>query len=290
MPGCEIWCPLLRDELKKIVSVSQAPWIWNEQQLASGARDGETADWDLDRDRDDRKEERTTARRVFPKRTIYAGEEGEKGNGTEGSAAFIDGAGAVTGPEKTRPGSPRQLSDIDGVKNKVESATQSPRDAFSQAVEEWDAQDPFWSRPIVRTAEMEMETETETRIKKDKEVFTAEQPSSLGTDGGIIKKDELVTSDVIRFEDECEPTCPRRISRKNRIRKLEERQKIVDTYLLNKGTRYFDNVCTCSLSCIVRALKQDTFVKSIIASVALFAFGMKLCTEFDAWYLPIRLS
>ncbi|XP_078035628.1 uncharacterized protein LOC144469336 [Augochlora pura] len=222
----------------------------------------------------------------------YTDEDREKGNGTEGSAAFIKGVKEVSGPEKTRSGSSRKLFDTNGVRGKVESATQSPRDAFSQAVEEREAQDPFWSRPIVHTAgtDMEMETDREARIKEDKGMFTAKQTSSLGTGDGIIRKDESVTSDAIRLEDECEPTCPRRISRKNRIRKLEERQKIVDTYLLNKGTRYFDNVCTCSLSCIIRALKQDTFVKSIIASVTLFAFGLKLCTEFDAWYLPIRLT
>lgn len=83
---------------------------------------------------------------------------------------------------------------------------------------------------------------------------------------------------------------PITISAESRIRKLEERQSTVDAYLLNKGTNYFDDVCTCSLSCVIRALKDDSFVRSILASAALFTLGLKLCMELDSWYLPIRLS
>lgn len=80
------------------------------------------------------------------------------------------------------------------------------------------------------------------------------------------------------------------ISIENRIRKLEERQSIIDSYLLNKGTSYFDDICTCSLSCVIRALKNDSFIRSTLTSLALFAVGLKLCSELDAWYLPIRFS
>lgn len=73
-------------------------------------------------------------------------------------------------------------------------------------------------------------------------------------------------------------------------RKLEERQSAADYYLLNKGSGYFEDVCTCSLSCVVHALKNDSFVRSILASTALFIFGLKLCSELDAWYLPTRFS
>ncbi|KOX79168.1 hypothetical protein WN51_07170 [Melipona quadrifasciata] len=80
------------------------------------------------------------------------------------------------------------------------------------------------------------------------------------------------------------------ISVESRIRKLEERQRVVDHYLLTKGSSYFEDVCTCSLSCIIHALKNDPFIRSILASAALFALGLKLCTELDAWYLPTRFS
>ncbi|XP_076626870.1 uncharacterized protein LOC143344582 [Colletes latitarsis] len=97
-------------------------------------------------------------------------------------------------------------------------------------------------------------------------------------------------SDIADLRDECDPSCSRRVSRSNKKRKLEERQKLVDAYLLNRGTRYFDDVCTCSLSCILYAMKNDSFVTSILTSVALFTLGLKLCSELDAWYLPTRLS
>ncbi|XP_026671622.1 collagen alpha-1(IV) chain-like [Ceratina calcarata] len=97
-------------------------------------------------------------------------------------------------------------------------------------------------------------------------------------------------ADKRMFLDECDPHCPRRISRKERLRRLDERQRIVDDYLLNKGFGYFDDVCTCSLSCVIRALRDDTFVRSILASALLFTLGLKLCEELDAWYMPSRSS
>lgn len=71
--------------------------------------------------------------------------------------------------------------------------------------------------------------------------------------------------------------------------KLQQRQRVVDAYLLNKAG-YFENVCTCSLSCVVRALRDDTFFRSILRSAVLFTLGIKLCSELDAWYLPVRFS
>ncbi|XP_076391087.1 uncharacterized protein LOC143265068 [Megachile rotundata] len=98
------------------------------------------------------------------------------------------------------------------------------------------------------------------------------------------------STEFAAFRDECEQSCPRRISGKSRLRKLEETQCIIDSYLLNKGARYFEDVCTCSLSCVLRALRRDPFVTSTLASITIFTLGLKLCAELDAWYLPIHFS
>lgn len=74
------------------------------------------------------------------------------------------------------------------------------------------------------------------------------------------------------------------------MRKLKIRQRIVDHYYLTKGFSYFEDVCTCSLACMVYTLSRDPFVKSIFASLALFAVGLKLCSELDAWEMPNRIS
>ncbi|XP_020292203.1 titin-like isoform X2 [Pseudomyrmex gracilis] len=92
-------------------------------------------------------------------------------------------------------------------------------------------------------------------------------------------------------EDACDETCPLIQKQKELIaRKLEERQRIVDNYYLTKGFSYFEEVCTCSLACVIYNLSRDSFVKSIFASLALFAVGLKLCSELDAWEMPSRIS
>lgn len=73
------------------------------------------------------------------------------------------------------------------------------------------------------------------------------------------------------------------------MRKLKIRELVVDHYYL-KGFSYFEDVCTCSLACMVYTLSRDPFVKSIFASLALFAVGLKLCSELDAWEMPSRVS
>lgn len=93
-----------------------------------------------------------------------------------------------------------------------------------------------------------------------------------------------VTADV------CDETCPLVKEQKERfIRKLKERQRIVDHYYLTKGFSYFEDVCTCSLACMVYTLSRDPFVRSVFASLALFAVGLKLCCELDAWEMPNRV-
>ncbi|XP_014477355.1 PREDICTED: uncharacterized protein LOC106745882 [Dinoponera quadriceps] len=74
------------------------------------------------------------------------------------------------------------------------------------------------------------------------------------------------------------------------MRKLEARQRIVDHYYLTRGFSYLEDVCTCSLACVLYTLSRDQFVRSVFASLALFAVGLKLCSELDAWEMPSRVS
>ncbi|XP_029672323.1 uncharacterized protein LOC115240978 [Formica exsecta] len=91
--------------------------------------------------------------------------------------------------------------------------------------------------------------------------------------------------------DVCDETCPLVKEQKERfMRKLKERQRVIDHYYLTKGFSYFEDVCTCSLACMVYALSRDPFVRSVFASLALFAVGLKLCSELDAWEMPNRVS
>ncbi|KAL2724489.1 calponin homology domain-containing protein -like [Vespula squamosa] len=69
--------------------------------------------------------------------------------------------------------------------------------------------------------------------------------------------------------------------------KLLQKKKKDDRYLAT-GLSYFDDVCTCSLSCMIHNLKKDRFVRSILASAILFSLGIKLCSELYGWYLPNR--
>ncbi|XP_076292586.1 uncharacterized protein LOC143214913 [Lasioglossum baleicum] len=74
MPTCDIRCPIVRAELKKVVA--RAPWIWHEQVASRNGVD-QTGDWDLDRD--DQREQRAVIDGVSAKPLIY--KEREKGKG-----------------------------------------------------------------------------------------------------------------------------------------------------------------------------------------------------------------
>ncbi|EGI65412.1 hypothetical protein G5I_06083 [Acromyrmex echinatior] len=122
-----------------------------------------------------------------------------------------------------------------------------------------------------------------------------------------LENSRLAEQIVLPAEDACEETCPLVKEQKGKqfvylqeknsvlvfqriMRKLKMRQRIVDHYYLTKGFNYFEDVCTCSLACMVYTLSRDPFVKSIFASFALFAIGLKLCSELDAWEMPNRIS
>ncbi|XP_035721262.1 uncharacterized protein LOC118441237 isoform X1 [Vespa mandarinia] len=86
--------------------------------------------------------------------------------------------------------------------------------------------------------------------------------------------------------DGCDEACLARVLKEHAEKLLQEKKK-KDRYLTT-GLSYFDDVCTCSLSCMICNLKKDRFVCSILTSAILFSFGIKLCSELYGWYLPNR--
>ncbi|XP_008214321.1 uncharacterized protein LOC100677807 isoform X2 [Nasonia vitripennis] len=68
--------------------------------------------------------------------------------------------------------------------------------------------------------------------------------------------------------------------------KSEQNQTEIDRYYLNKGSNYFEDFCGCSLDCVLAQVARDKFIRSTLASLAFFAFGIKLCIELDAWTIP----
>ena len=51
-------------------------------------------------------------------------------------------------------------------------------------------------------------------------------------------------------------------------------------------TDYFNDLCKCSYKSLAAQLWKDEFVKSIIASIAVFGLGVTLCSELDGWTIP----
>ncbi|XP_011882445.1 PREDICTED: zonadhesin-like [Vollenhovia emeryi] len=137
-------------------------------------------------------------------------------------------------------------------------------------------------RPVRPPREREAVTAMPEERPAEEEVSARRALESSTTEQIVSRKPE---------KDACEETCPLAKEQKERImRKLKVRQRVVDHYYLTKGFSYFEDVCTCSLACMVYTLSRDPFVKSIFASLALFAVGLKLCSELDAWEMPSRVS
>ncbi|KAK0087987.1 hypothetical protein PV325_013536 [Microctonus aethiopoides] len=81
----------------------------------------------------------------------------------------------------------------------------------------------------------------------------------------------------------CESSCPKQ-TRLDKLR--EKRQARLDRYILNKGFNYFEDVCHCSLKCLMVQICLDPFIKKTIISATFFFLGIKLCFELDSWYIP----
>lgn len=86
--------------------------------------------------------------------------------------------------------------------------------------------------------------------------------------------------------EDCDETCPAGILKERAEKLLGDGQRRAVRYS-TIGQRYFDDVCTCSLPCMIQNLRKDPFVRSIIVSTIFFALGIKLCSELHGWYIPI---
>ncbi|CAL1683086.1 unnamed protein product [Lasius platythorax] len=127
--------------------------------------------------------------------------------------------------------------------------------------------------------------------KIDRPARPLREPEERRAEEEVSAKVKRIVSRKPVTADVCDETCPLVKEQKERImRKLKERQRVVDHYYLTKGFSYFEDVCTCSLACMVYTLSRDPFVRSVFASLALFAVGLKLCSELDAWEMPSRVS
>ncbi|KAL6259731.1 hypothetical protein P5V15_009645 [Pogonomyrmex californicus] len=140
-------------------------------------------------------------------------------------------------------------------------------------------------RPVRAPREPEAVTAMPEERPVREEIPARALEDSMVIDRIVSREPAPVTADV------CDKTCCLIWKQRERIiRKLKERQRIIDHYYLTKGFSYFEDVCTCSLACMVYTLSRDPFVRSIFASLALFAVGLKLCSELDAWEMPSRVS
>ncbi|OAD60739.1 hypothetical protein WN48_05301 [Eufriesea mexicana] len=273
MPECEPWCPLVKIELKKIAT--EAPWILKKELPSNGIPPtivGKAYEPTL---------KIIDEKSVSPKLDITRDDDWEK-TGKQPDIHDLDHR--------------RVSKEINGrLVDSIDMTTDTSKDDFSKSqatmISKIQTESATQWSVIDKGHDKVVETDDEQAIKVAEDPTTElserERVEEMKkTDGGPLKHDAVDKKDLAIFREECDQSCPRQ----NRIRKLEERQSAIDSYLLNKGSGYFDDVCTCSLSCILRALKDDSFVRSILASVALFAFGLKLCSELNAWYLPIRSS
>lgn len=143
----------------------------------------------------------------------------------------------------------------------------------------------------------EIDRERPVRPPTEREAVTVmpeERPAEEEVSARRALENSTITEQIVSrkpAEDVCEETCPLVQEQKERImRKLKRQLRVVNHYYLTKGFRYFEDICTCSLACMVYTLSRDPFVKSIFASLTLFAVGLKLCSELDAWEMPNRVS
>ncbi|CAL7941477.1 unnamed protein product [Xylocopa violacea] len=283
MPACEPWCPLVKAQLKKIAT--EAPWILKkvgkERDAASDIEDERYVSAISDAVSDIEDEKFVSAipdavSDIKDKKFVSAIPDAKRDDDEKVvEDPKIFGIGYRRFPKDA---SARPLHSIEPTMDTTKDVMKSQLTMVSDDKTETATQ---WSISLEDSGQLETDATEETaKYMGDPESEKKKAIKKVG-------KDER--EDIAMSRDECDSTCPRRIPRKTRIRKLEERQRIVDSYLLNKGTGYFEDVCTCSLACVVRALSHDSFVRSILTSAIVFTLGLKLCSELDAWYLPVRL-
>ncbi|XP_034934167.1 uncharacterized protein [Chelonus insularis] len=97
---------------------------------------------------------------------------------------------------------------------------------------------------------------------------------------------ELCELDELKIPEpkqRCESSCPSQII-EDEQREMDQAE--VDRFVLYGGLRYFDDLCHCSLKCLLIQIFGDKFVQKTASSAFFFAMGMKLCYELDSWFIP----
>ncbi|XP_076242032.1 uncharacterized protein LOC143184000 isoform X2 [Calliopsis andreniformis] len=285
MPACEPRCPVVRAKLKEIVA--QAPWIRDEEFAANllGVYPRAPGVEFVDKEFVDIKGE--VKGKPFDDDFDHLRVSDSEKDAIEWSLRPGEIRDARRQALATKP-TPEQLAQIEATERTPKSDSKDA--SASTSVTTVSAKDKLIATDAAEISDKHTSPTTDYLVEAG-----VGRPSDALRETGVDpisdpsqRRTTEQRADLAGIRDECVPNCPRRIPRKVRLRKLEERQRIVDNYLLNRGSGYFDDVCTCSLSCVVRALKDDPFVRSMLASLALFALGLKLSVELDAWYLPIR--
>ncbi|XP_011304787.1 transcriptional regulator ATRX homolog isoform X2 [Fopius arisanus] len=122
-------------------------------------------------------------------------------------------------------------------------------------------------------------------VKKQRKAPSSSESSEEET-GGSEKCPELCEDDPTKLPEEKPKKCDSNCRRKQWFeRQRERRQAEMDDYLLRKGFRYFDDMCKCSLKCIMAQMCGDPFVRNFAFSTVGFLLGMKLCWELDGFYV-----
>ncbi|XP_063995580.1 uncharacterized protein LOC135172951 [Diachasmimorpha longicaudata] len=120
------------------------------------------------------------------------------------------------------------------------------------------------------------------RMKPPSESESSEETTSDGSE----KCPELCREDPTELPEEKPMKCDSQCHRKMWLeRQREKKQAEIDNYMLRKGFRYFDDICKCSLKCIMSQMCVDPFMRNIAFSTVGFFVGIKLCWELDGFYI-----
>lgn len=124
------------------------------------------------------------------------------------------------------------------------------------------------------------------RTKPRRPPSDSEESSDEESTSGSEKCPDLCEYDPTKLPEEKPKKCDSDCHRQEWLgRQRERKQAEMDDYLLRKGFRYFDDMCKCSLRCIMSQMYVDPFVRNIAFSTVGFALGVKLCWELDGFYV-----
>uniref|UniRef100_A0A6V7K277 Uncharacterized protein n=1 Tax=Bracon brevicornis TaxID=1563983 RepID=A0A6V7K277_9HYME len=124
------------------------------------------------------------------------------------------------------------------------------------------------------------------KTKHKEQSSRSESSSEETTSDGSEKCPDLCKIDPTGLPPRKPKKCDSNCRRQEWLEKQrEKKQAELDDYLLRKGFRYFDDMCKCSLKCLVSQMYVDPFIRNIALSTVGFFLGVKLCWELDGFYV-----